>query len=399
MPFKFFSIISQLTSSQKMIILQIDTRVQINESVNKSCGMDYVAWRLECAKRTRQLDYECEVSARKNSRSTCYEPPPAPYKLGGERELAHATDGNLYAITRSSSPKTHCSSTGEPPSPIPVSLAESNRNCDIGSNNLDPCAHQPRVFFEIDRSSKETSPEKGSSTLTTYVDKPGERETGGSAGGVGDSGWCRSPPSFPGAPKRCRPLTIVERLRARPSRLATRSPHKDGTRCLHTSVFARTPAGGLREILKSKERLNKGGQGRVVVGKCSARQKRPKQPDGHLDLCVPPCSNRVRVHVYLEEGDCSKCDTPTNKSSHQKPHAECQVNNLTSQCKGSESWLSVKNIQKKLAGKPDSKGPSLSKKQPPSSTPACPRPSCPECAPSSSSSKTNSPCGTLRLFL
>ncbi|CAB3231596.1 unnamed protein product [Arctia plantaginis] len=367
--------------------------LQTDESLNKSCGIDYVAWRLACAKRTRQLDYEREVSASKKDRSKCYKPPPAPYTLGGERELARATDGNLYAITRPIGPQAHCSSTEEPPSPRRVSLAESNRNCHIGSDNLDPCAHQPRVFLEIDRCSKETSHEDGSGTSNTCVDKPHGGGTGSGAGGIGDIGWCKSPPSFPGAPKRCRPLTIVERLRARPSRLATRDPHKDGTRRLHTSVIATSTAGGLQELLKSKERLKEGGQGRVVMRNCSPQQKRPKPPDGHLDLCVQPCTSRVRVHVYLDGGDCNICDKPKDRTSNQKPHAVCQTNNFTSQCKGSESWLSMKKIQKTLAGKPDSKVSSSPKEKPPPSTPACPRPSCPECAPGSSNSKAHLPRG------
>ncbi|KAF9819826.1 hypothetical protein SFRURICE_004180 [Spodoptera frugiperda] len=167
--------------------------------------------------------------------------------------------------------------------------------------------------------------------------------------------WCANPPPLAPAPPRCRRPSILERLRARP-------PESPNERRIHTSIIlskgkncskSKTTAGGLQNMLRSKQQLNEAGLGRVVVCNEAGRTEQ-KAPGGRLELSVPAGTRRVAVLVSLEGatgGACPPlpapqlCAPPAAPVCDNKP-SFCTKTSTTSA--RPDSWLSIKQIQKKL---------------------------------------------------
>lgn len=384
------------------------TRLQL-----KAGGQDFVAQRLHSAQCFRRQDYEREVAREADVPPPPREAPPAPYALGVEREMLRATDGGLYAVPRNTVAHPKCSKTGEPAAPVAFSLEETNQTCYIGDRHHDPCDHQPRVFVAIDRTVNATD----TPTPATHVPPPVSTcaptcDTGGpclfppdhdrkpspslcsptcrtntpsvfptrvpaqesapanlppcnvscprssrSTGRrISDCGWCKDPPSFKDAPPRCRPVTIVERLRMRSSRSAPRSPGSSGRRHIHTSVAkcASVPVGGFQEMLRSREQLSEAGLGRIVSLTCTPHAPSKVTPAGKLEINVPPGTCKVRLKVFLDGSDNGACAAPPKMRSRCPLIRTNSCEDLLFKSKES-SWLSIKKIQKKFKGCPSPK--------------------------------------------
>ncbi|XP_045459213.1 uncharacterized protein LOC123669666 [Melitaea cinxia] len=362
--------------------------VKCSEELKGDCGapLDRVAMRLAAAERVRRLDYEREVAER--------EPPSAPvaepYKLAGEHECLRATDGRDYTVSKPQNAPSRCSSNREPPPPCPIDLKPSDA-CEISrGQHLDPCEHQPRVFLEIDRSSnaRSTAPEKQSNDTSETSKTPPKPSS--SAGRFTtrileslkrsgstvcprkstsektitrsvDNSWCENLPPPKSVPVSCKEQSLTERLRQRPG--GKSSQHCNPKRNMHTKT-SNTPCSSktsarLQENTKQdksksswheRAELKEAGQGRVVPAH-KKEQKNRKMGAGGLELNVPPNTEAVRVRVSL---DFKAVDTNGRCIN---PVIEDDTNSRTlSSCHsigGSNSWLSIKNLQKKFSRKKD----------------------------------------------
>ncbi|CAH2105166.1 unnamed protein product [Euphydryas editha] len=352
------------------------------------CGapLDRVAMRLAAAERIRRLDYEREVAERT--------PPPAPvtepYKLGGELQCLRAIDGRDYTVSTSRSPPSRCSSNRDPPPPCPIDLKPSDK-CEISRGyHVDPCEHRPRIFVEIDRSSNVqlSAPEKLSDDITATSKPPIKpsssagrfttrileslkrsgnsvcpRQTNSEKSitrSVDDS-WCANLTPPKSVPVRCKEQSLTERLRQRPG-------GKSGTHCnpqrnMHSKT-SNTPCSsktnaGLQENIKQykpspswheRAKLKEAGQGRVVTVDHKEKINR-KIGAGGLELNIPPSTEAVRVRVSLDFravdiGGCSKNSVIEDDASL-RTLSSCHSSG------GSDSWLSIKNLQKKFSRKKD----------------------------------------------
>ncbi|XP_045516103.1 uncharacterized protein LOC123709055 [Pieris brassicae] len=350
------------------------TNVTVEPRQVVGCGvqLDRVAQRLAAAKQRRREQYEEEARRLSHSQSHLSPIPAEPYNLKGVQHCARATDGHDYICAQTPTPTRTCVN-GVPPPPTPVPL-KSSKDCEIQRNHhLDPCAHKPRVFVEIDRSAtikstEKTSAEKASesSTRARKQCKENKKE------------WCKSPPQLANVPPPCREPSLVERFR----RGIGGTDSKPSHRALHTrpdtgSLLAafvvpcseKTPQSDkLSAILKETEKYEETGRGRTI-GLINNNAKVAKSNFGSLELQIPSEADAVRVSVTLV------AQTGGNATARQS----------TTKCTrrgSSDSWLSIKNIQKKLSSS-KKKDPKPSEKE--TSCPVPPRviPANP-CAPSRS---------------
>ncbi|XP_038211416.1 uncharacterized protein LOC119831914 [Zerene cesonia] len=354
-------------------------------STMTKCGseLDHVARRLALAERARREDYEREA----NERIPTPRPESSSYCLAGERQCARATDGRDYMFSKSNieCDKQDCGPNRKSPPPQPIKLM-SSEGCEIKSKgSLDPCSHRPRVIVEIDRSkSKENvGTNKIKESITSkLIDSLSFKKNSNPACpkqkcNQSDS-WCKSPPKLAPTPTRCKEPNLAERLRQR-----SKSLHNNQQRKLHCSVWtsacvikpsatttsstkARTDSGTelksnfdkLNLVLEEKKMLKESGQGRVVREQCD-EGKTDSSNSGSIELRVPSDTEAVKVRVTLD------FDHTTNYLHGSISTAEMAPNCVKSQENKSDTWLSIKNIQKKIAEctkKTDSHG-SIKKKE------------------------------------
>ncbi|CAH1645245.1 unnamed protein product [Spodoptera littoralis] len=316
------------------------------------CHQDPVALRLRLAKCAQQAEYELEVAER--AQRGAPRAPRATYQLRGQRECARATDGCTYAVLAPSAPApSRCGPGRSPPPPRCVELAPDDACRIRGDAHLDPCAHRPRTMIEIDRSASAAAPRPTAAARPAAPRAPSVECGGGPA-----PSWCANPPPPASAPPRCRRPTIVERLQARP-------PESPNERRIHTSTIfskaekcSKSTTGGLENMLRSKQQLKEAGLGRVVVGNEAGRSAQ-EAPGGRLELAVPAGTRRVAVRVSLEGaagGPCPSLPAPPLSAPPLSATSSAPVcGNKPSFCtKASttsvrqDSWLSIKQIQKKL---------------------------------------------------
>ncbi|XP_022112338.2 uncharacterized protein LOC110991318 [Pieris rapae] len=296
------------------------------------CGvqLDRVAQRLAAAEHRRREEYELE--ARQLSQSHPSPIPTEHYNLRGEQHCARATDGHDYICAQTPTPTRTCVN-GVPPPPMPVPL-KSSKGCEIQrSHHLDPCAHKPRVFVEIDRSATIKSNEKTSAdksaTNSTCARKQCQENK---------RVWCKSPPRLANVPPPCREPSLVERLR----RGIGGTDGKPSHRALHTcpdtvSGSVNTPQSDkISAILKETENYEESGRGRTV-GLINNNATVKKSNFGSLELQIPSEAEAVRVSVTL--------DVAQTAGNAMARHATAKCTRRGS----SDSWLSIKNIQKKLS--------------------------------------------------
>nr|XP_049708355.1 uncharacterized protein LOC110383186 isoform X2 [Helicoverpa armigera] len=319
-------------------------------STDCEVDQDPVAERLKLAKRAQRAEYEREVSERA-ARAPPAAPPRDLYRLSGERECARATDGCVYAVlpdapappaasTRAAAPR-RCGPGREPPPPRCVQLAHDDACRIKGDAHLDPCAHLPRVMVEIDRSSNHVATSKPATPKSSTGE--GSRSAHPS--------WCADPPKPASPPPRCRRPTIVERLRSH-------RPESRTERRIHTSVSAlvnqksgNSNSSGWKEMLHKKKQLKVAGVGRVAVCTRAAGKQAPP-PGGELQLRVPPGTTRVAVRVSLHAAPGAACPAPAPSPVLPTPSRTKQASsctNFTSKPENSDSWLSIKSIQKKIS--------------------------------------------------
>lgn len=232
-------------------------------------GQDRVARRLAEAAAERRADYEREAAEREPSLPA----PFAPYTLGEDRVCTRATDGREYALPCAPRPLGRCSSDGVPPSPRCVPLRQTDA-CRVRSNDhLDPCAHRPRVFVEIDR-----------------------------VGTVSNAG-------APDAAVRAASLRVVNapgRIRRTPgpsvgdiSRRRLHSFAKNFTsRCDDVRETLNSESGQLEIALREREVLEEAGRGRVAA-RSTKGPRRNAAVAGRLDVAVPRDVERVTVCVAV----------------------------------------------------------------------------------------------------
>ncbi|KAJ0181518.1 hypothetical protein K1T71_002240 [Dendrolimus kikuchii] len=319
------------------------------------CGEenDRVARRLAAAELARRRDYEREVAAEEAAPRPAA--PAATYSPGTERECAVATDARQYTVqpTRAGE-RVHCGAGRRPPAPRCVTLTP-DRGCQIyDGSRVDPCAHRPRVLLEVDRRGDDSLPDPRSEnrrTLAALTSVTGSHP-------VGVQNWCNDPPKRITEPVRCRPQTLVERLRSR----ATVSKKPPSGRNLHTSTAHLrvseksnggkcTPTGDDKKtgttadvvttIMSDRSRLKEAGQGRVVP-----RPGRPRSTSGgRLDLDIPEGARRVTVAVSLErtaEGFAG--------DANYRPVSTLATMSTSEAGGRRDSWLSIEEIKKKISG-------------------------------------------------
>ncbi|CAG9567632.1 unnamed protein product [Danaus chrysippus] len=361
---------------------------------HEKCGdnLDRVARRLAAAEFTRRSDYEREVADKKPAPK--YEA--AVYQLVGERTCMRATDGCDYAVSKQKNSQLKCGPCRIPPPPCPVDLEPAD-NCEIKHGKYsDPCAHNPRVFVEIDRShnshlnhksdilqsnikNESPSPAKtplrtsSKESLTTRIIETIKgssgvcpRKTcrrapsGTTAQYAGDKSWCTSLPPPAATPGQCKEPSLTERLRRRSEHLCNKpcgSRHqlhsktcteksienKNNNKSVNSSNESENDR--LKSILLERSKLNETGLGRVVLPQ-QQRKDVNSLGMGVIELKIPPASDFVRVHVALnfdktKSNICGKSST----SEFECPRALSSPSNDSS-----SSWLSIKNLQKKITG-------------------------------------------------
>ncbi|XP_049867117.1 basic proline-rich protein-like [Pectinophora gossypiella] len=361
-------------------------------------GQDRVARRLLEAENLRRMNYLLEVAETEPA------PPPSPprYRLPGERECMCATDGRQYTLAPAPKPTASraCGPCREPPPPRCVEVLPDNE-CQVRKGRaLDPCAHRPRVIVDVERPKAREPPGR------SQCAPPGQKKAGdpsaprpcpppapGAARRVGDSSWCTTlrPPAA--AAPRCRPPDAAERLKRRACRPP---PH---ARSLHTTpapaarsgpdcaprdlatVAAETKANAekLSGVLKERSRLKEAAHGREVPPEAGGGAS---SVSGALRLHSPGGGSSVRVHVTLD-GAQPAAPPPRGPEPRPAPRpgphpglrsapldvpdpapkATCKdvkpppklrspcVNRAVSpfSLERHESWLSLKNIQEKIA--------------------------------------------------
>lgn len=343
--------------------------------------------RLAAAERVRRLDYEREVA----ERAPPLAPVAEPYKLAGEHKCLRAIDGRDYTVSKPQNATSRCSSNREPPPPCEIDLKPSDA-CEISrGQHLDPCEHQPRVFLEIDRCSntRSSAPEKQCNDMTETSKTPPKpsssagrfttrileslKRSGNSVCArkstsektitrTVDDSWCTNLPPPKTVPVSCKEQSLTERLRQRPG--GKSGKHCNPQRNMHTKTSSTPCSSKTSAVIQEKTKqdksksswheraeLKEAGQGRVVPAHQKEKKNR-KMGAGGLELNVPPNTEAVRVRVSLDfkavdTNEC--CKTPVivdDKSS--RSLSSCHSSG------GSNSWLSIKNLQKKFSRKKDS---------------------------------------------
>lgn len=303
-----------------------------------------------------------------------------------------ATDGQDYTVTKLNKNERRCDASRNPPPPCPIPLDPVD-NCKIKRDtHLDPCSHHPRIFVEIDRSqslatstkpsvppaygSTDTTPKRctSSGNLTSRiiesfkhhesksevreVNEPKNIETD-SKRGI-DQNLCSKFPLPKHVPPRCKEPSLIERLRRRSG--GARSKTDNPRRQLHTGTYIydyrfshsssnpmafQQKVGSnedkLNSLLQERSHLSEVGRGRVTTSHENTNDDKCIGAGG-IELKVPPSTEAVRVRVLLDFNtampmSCAK-NTVLNPASN-------RYNNVTN---GSETWLSIKNLQKKLKG-------------------------------------------------
>ncbi|XP_047544454.1 uncharacterized protein LOC125077119 isoform X2 [Vanessa atalanta] len=359
------------------------TEGQSSDEHKNFCGaqLDRVAMRLAAAERLRRLDYEREVAEQTPPPA----PVPAPYHLTSEHECLRAIDGRDYTVSKSSINTDKSTQNSTPPCPVKLKPVD---KCEISrGHRLDPCEHHPRIFLEIDRSASNKSPEKLSYNVAKQNDEsnaagtssPKQMSTTGRfttrllkslkrnentvcprqacKSSSTEKSWCvnLSPPKS--VPVSCREQSLLERLRQKPGSAPGKQCNPQ--RQLHSQICneptpksnkgleEKTKQDRLTSVLRERMHLKEAGRGRVVT----TDQKSNKSTNfgsGGLELKVPPNSEAVRVRVSL---DFETVDIATGKRNPAElknfnDHAISTCHSVV----GSESWLSIKNLQKKFSG-------------------------------------------------
>ncbi|XP_050361592.1 uncharacterized protein LOC126780936 isoform X2 [Nymphalis io] len=358
------------------------TEVQENGEQNNFCGaqLDRVAMRLAAAERLRRLDYEREVALQTPPPA----PVPAPYQIAGEHECLRAIDGRDYTVSKLRNDTEH--STQDTPT-CPVKLKPVDK-CEIShSHHLDPCEHHPRIFLEIDRSTCNKSSNSISNTAEKHNDDSNTAKTLppkqlSSTGrftprflkslkrtensvcprqvcrsSSNEKSWCVNLPPPKTVPASCKEQSLLERLRQRPGcmsgKLGNPQRHLHSKPCNEPpsvkpnipSLQEKTKQDRLTTVLHERMQLKEAGRGRVVT----IEQKSNKKVNigsGGLELKVPPNSEAVRVRVSV---DFETIDIATSKNDP----AELKNYNgraISSCIGGTDSWLSIKNLQNKFSG-------------------------------------------------
>ncbi|CAK1550177.1 unnamed protein product [Leptosia nina] len=314
-----------------------------------STRLDHVASRLAAAEKVRRTNYESEA-ARHATGPVSPSPAIPHYTLAGERTCARATDGRDYMCQKTPNAPRACSADRTPPPPEPVGLA-SSEGCDVqGGRRLDPCAHRPRVFVEIDRSAnakatKSDSVTKESLTTRLFNTMKLKKSTQSACPRrkcKEENDWCETPPRLGAVPLRCRESSLAERLHRRRPR-----DQRDTPRSLHTSAhadFSRIVASPIKNepsfdkisvILREREAFLESGRGRSVGLVDDERRMSKKSHRGSLELPVPFGAGAVKVRVTL--------DYDLKEHRRDSPSTKC--------VRGSpDSWLSIQNIRSKFSG-------------------------------------------------
>ncbi|XP_050670145.1 uncharacterized protein LOC126968932 [Leptidea sinapis] len=358
--------------------------IQMSAGSNKQCGqyLDHVAQRLSAAECARRAHYEREVA----EQPPPARPTPVTYRLAAERRCARATDGHDYILRDApvSRSKQHCGPDREAPLACPVDLVAYD-GCEIRSaRHLDPCATKPRVFLSIDRSAAESESNKEDSkkrnqneSITTRLmdsfrltkknnDKSNQKPENNK------SSWCKSPPSIKAAPTACREPSLTERLRQRTGRDKPCSNNRD----FHTAPWLRnikscsdisvesslgkttsaaksnqSDIDKLTYVLEERKKLKEAGRGRFMSNNNEETYRRAAKRarnSGVLELSVPAGFDSVKVRVTLDmDTNSQNMLLKNNMTNNEQTHNDCTMS--TSEKNESGSWMSIKNLQKKLS--------------------------------------------------
>ncbi|OWR49678.1 hypothetical protein KGM_201912 [Danaus plexippus plexippus] len=361
---------------------------------HEKCGdnLDRVARRLAAAEFSRRLNYEREVAEKKPAPK--YET--AVYQLVGERKCMRATDGCDYAVSKQKSSQLKCGPCRIPPPPCPVDLEPAD-NCKISQGKYsDPCAHNPRVFVEIDRSQnshfnqksdvlKTNIKNENSGPAKTLLQTPSKKSltsriigtikgsnsvcprktctrapSGTAAEYAGDKSWCTRLPPPAATPGQCKEPSLTERLRRRSENLCPKpcgSRHQLHSKiCTEKSIenknniksinsSSESESDRLKSILLERSKLKETGLGRVVLPQQQSKDV-SSLGMGVIELKIPPASDFVRVHVSLnfdkrKSNICGKSSTS---------EFDCTRTLSSPSNDSNSSWLSIKNLQKKITG-------------------------------------------------
>ncbi|XP_072936557.1 uncharacterized protein [Epargyreus clarus] len=378
----------------------------------EQCGadLDRVARRLAAAAAARREHYEREAAEHALAAAKTHAPAASSYRLAAGRECVRATDGCDYTISKNTEPKrhrTHCGPDREPPAPRPVELAPTDA-CEISrGQRLDPCGHRPRILLEIDRNSTVSSTKEPSeddpgaskatpivsSTITSPSSKVGlttrimeslnlkrDSKVSCSKSKVATHytdektpSWCSSPPKPAAVAARCSKPSIVEQLRRRPGGTIGRrcSDTRNNSRCMHTSTLSmtsdkscNTPTDSaatsvvqdrvkdsgkqLESVLRERSQHKEIARGRVVSPDGEPGSAAPGA--GQLELRIPPAADSVRVRVALDfvPLQTGNCMVPVAITTNAKSKTSNCTRSLSSV--NDNSWLSIRNIQKKWSG-------------------------------------------------
>lgn len=286
---------------------------------------------------------------KKNNRSTQWAPP-VNYVLGSDREVVRATDGRDYVVLSSRiNSKDHKT--------VPLDPA---KDCTIKrSARVDPCTHQPRILLHIDRTDHKQSSKSSDNINENSNEKHTVSKKMSKKNCVNKlTEWCTSPPELAPEPSRCRQPSLVERLkrRSKSSCNVHRKLHtvpfnfqsqnnqcdKSLSEANINDIVAKIKADNEKfdEMISKRNELKESGRGRVT----GVEQKEEPTTSGQLELQVPTGTHRIRVHVGLYDPTPQKTAAPTQRT----PKGSSNIYNASSE--RNDSWLSIKNIQKKFSG-------------------------------------------------
>ncbi|XP_013161256.1 PREDICTED: uncharacterized protein LOC106113078, partial [Papilio xuthus] len=349
--------------------------VQCPVSPHAQCGdsMDRVAQRISAARLARRQEYEREVAARAAQHPAAPVTPPAPLarSLAAGREVVRATDGRDYVVLPPLAHSQQKSDHGEKDSTVELDPA---KGCVINpSSHVDPCAHRPRILLEIDRSEvSKTARSPLTASKSPLVSAPSSAQNQNNENEVENSkkcckgsalgpmtDWCSSRPKIKPQRPDCVQPSLVERIKRRSlnssnevrkfhtasSLLSQNLTPTEQNEIGDVTAKVKADAHKLNKMLDDRDKLKEAGRGRNTI-----RDKTEEaSASGQLELRAPASGVGVRVRVSLLGGTppARPCARPSRPSDSADGAPQDPSTTYYGKC---DSWLSIKNIQKKLTG-------------------------------------------------